>query len=154
MSDRSGNPSFRPHSDVWLGLSLIGIGGYAAWLASGFDALSRTYPVVLSVSLIALGALLIAQGARRRLETVSFMVSGHAALVATLTLVAWIVALTAGLGYLLPTFAMQLVFMLLCGVRGLRKSTLIAAAITGISYLAFIVGLGVRLPTTITPWLL
>lgn len=154
MSDSSGNPSVRPHSDVWVGLSLVAIGGYAAWLASGFDALSRTYPIALSVALVALGALLVAKGARQRLETVPFRISGHAALVATLTLAVWIVALSAGLGYLLPTFAMQLVFLLLCGVSGYRKITLIAATITIVSYLAFIVGLGVRLPATITPWIL
>ncbi|WP_323035511.1 tripartite tricarboxylate transporter TctB family protein [Pararhodobacter sp.] len=154
MSEGSGNPTFRPHSDVWVGVSLMAIGGYGAWLASGFDALSRTYPIALSVSLIVLGALLVAKGARQRLETVPFKISGQAALFATLTLAAWIIALTSGLGYLLPTFVMQLVFLLLCGVSGYRKIILIAATITAVSYLAFIVGLGVRLPATLMPWIL
>ena len=153
MSERSGNPFVRPHSDVWVGVSFIVIGGAAAWLASGFDAMSRNYPIALSVALIALGAVLIAKASRQALETVPFRVSGQVALVTTLTLGGWIVALTGGLGYLLPTFAMQIVFALLCGVKGYRKVALIAAVITGVSYLAFIIGLGVRLPAPLTSWL-
>ncbi|WP_417601811.1 tripartite tricarboxylate transporter TctB family protein [Pararhodobacter oceanensis] len=154
MSARSGTPFVRPHSDFWLGLALVILGGIAAWMASGFDAMSRNYPIALSSAVIVLGALLVAKSRRPKAEIANFAIAGPVALIASLTLIAWIVALTYGLGYILPTFVMQAVFMTVCGVRGFGKVALIAAIITGVSYLAFIVGLGVRLPTTIAPWLM
>ncbi|MDP2779713.1 tripartite tricarboxylate transporter TctB family protein [Devosia sp.] len=154
MTERYGNLFVRAHSDLWVGLTFIALGCVGAWFASGFDTLSRSYPTVLSVSLVALGGTLIVKASHQEPDSVPFRVSAHAAFVATLTLVAWIAALTAGLGYLLPTFAMQVVFLLICGVRDYRKLGLIAAAITIVSYLAFIVGLGIRLPAAISPWIM
>lgn len=142
------------HSDTWTGLALMATGGIAAWLARGFDQMSRSYPMALAWVLVALGALLVINVLRRQTASASFRTPAQVALLALLILGLWTLALSSGLGYLLPTFVMQLCFILLCGSLGLIQAAMIAAAITGISYLAFIVGLGVRLPATLLPWLM
>ncbi|MFU1478252.1 tripartite tricarboxylate transporter TctB family protein [Roseovarius sp. C7] len=141
------------HSDAWTGLALMVTGGIAAWLARGFDQMSRSYPLVLGWVLVGLGALLLLNALRHKTPSVSFRIPGQVALLAALILGLWTMALSGGLGYLLPTFVMQLCFILLCGSCGLAQAAIIAATITGVSYLAFIVGLGVRLPATLLPWL-
>ncbi|QYX57595.1 tripartite tricarboxylate transporter TctB family protein [Roseovarius sp. SCSIO 43702] len=151
------SPDTRPllaHSDTYVGLALVLTGGIAAWLASGFDAYSRTYPLVLGCLLAILGAVLILRVVIGTTTHVSFATPAQVTGAASATILLWIAALTQGLGYLLPTFLMQCAFLWLCGVRAPVKLVLIAALVAGISYLAFIEGLGVRLPRTLAPWLL
>ena len=49
---------------------------------------------------------------------------------------------------------MQFAFLLRCGAGGPGRAAAIAALITGVSYSVFILGLGVRIPDVIVPWLL
>jgi hypothetical protein len=142
------------HSDTWLGVVIATFGGVAAYMASGFDAISRTYPLSLGILLMALGLSLIARGLRPSGRHVSFMATVQVGIPATLVLVLWIYALSFGLGYLLPTFTMQVTFLAFCGVRSPLRLALIAGLITGVSYAVFAIVLSVRLPETLASWLI
>ena len=152
MSNASHKTGLFNDSDTWVGIALIGLGGVAAWMASDFDAYSRSYPLILSLLMFAFGALLVIKVAVGRAQHVSFAVPSRAALIATIVILLWIFSLSAGLGYLLPTFLMQLAFLVSCGQHS-SKAVIFAAMISGVCYLAFIVGLGVRLPASLSPWL-
>ena len=141
------------HSDTWVGLALAAVGAIAAWMAAGFDAASRGYPMVLGLLMAAFGTLLIGKVMVGKARHVCFSLPAKGALVVGVIVMLWIGALTVGLGYLLPTFAMQFAFLLNCGVRGPGKAAAIAALIAGASYPVFILGLGVRIPESLAPWL-
>ena len=142
------------HSDTWIGLALVLVGVMAALKASGFDAPSRGYPMVLGAVLAAFGVVMIGKVMIGKARHVCFSLPAQAALTVAVIVMLWIGALTIGLGYVLPTFAMQFAFLLRCGGRGPGRAAAIAALITGVSYLVFILGLGVRIPEVIVPWLL
>lgn len=154
----STGPSIRhgllSHSDTWLGALIATFGGVAAYMASGFDAMSRTYPLSLGVLLMGLGLSLVVKGLRPSGGHVSFAATVQVGVPAALLLILWIYALSFGLGYLVPTFTMQLAFLALCGVRSPMRLALIAGLITGVSYAVFAVVLSVRLPETLAPWLI
>jgi hypothetical protein len=154
----SRDPSIRhgvlSHSDTWLGIVIAASGGVAAYMASGFDAISRTYPLSLGVLLVALGLSLIVKGLRPSAGHVSFTAAVQVGVPAAVILVLWIYALSSGLGYLAPTFVMQAAFLALCGVRSPLRMAIIAALVTGVSYAVFAGALSVRLPETLAPWLI
>lgn len=142
------------HSDTWTGLALVLVGVLAAVTATGFDAPSRGYPMVLGAVLAAFGVLVIGKVMIGKARHVCFSLPAQAALTVAVIVVLWIGAVTIGLGYVLPTFAMQFAFLLRCAGRGPGRAAAIAALITGVSYPVFILGLGVRIPDVIVPWLL
>lgn len=141
------------HSDTWIGVALAVLGAAASVMAAGFDANARTYPLALSLVLSGLGVALILRVALSDPKTVSFALPTRVTALSVCVLAPWIVSVSFGLGFVLPTFLMQLAFLQLCGLRPIGKAAAYAAIITAISYLAFIQGLGVRLPRPIAPWL-
>ncbi|RYH04479.1 tripartite tricarboxylate transporter TctB family protein [Salipiger sp. IMCC34102] len=143
------------HSDTWIGIALVIFAGAAATRAAAFDPISRSYPLVLAVLLGVFGAgLIIRVAASSAPKHVPFALPAKVAALATVCIVLWIYALASGLGFVVPTMLLQLAFLTLCGVRPLARSALYAALITAGGYLAFVEGLGVRLPQTIAPWVL
>ncbi len=140
-------------SDVWIGLVLLAVGGAAAWMASGFDDASRPYPLALSVLMMLLGAVLSARALLGGGEDQSFTQQARILLPAAAVLGFWILALSNGLGYVVPTFAMEFAFMWLCGIRGPGRAALYAGLVTGVSYAIFVGLLDVRLPASHLPWL-
>lgn len=143
----------RTSSDIWIGLVLLALGGGAAWMASGFDDASRPYPLALSVLMMILGLVLAGKALLGRGEDQSFSGQGRVAFPAVMVLALWILGLSYGLGYIVPTFAMELAFMWLCGVRGLGRAAAYAMLVTLGSYAVFIALLDVRLPAARLPWL-
>lgn len=154
MTDKPVNVHFLSQIDAWVGMVLAVAGGAAGWMASGFDAMSRTYPMVLSLLLAGCGLILVFNVFRHKSENVSLVIPVQVTTLSAVIIGLWIVALSNGFGYLLPTFCMQFVFLRLCNIRSPRKIALFAALISGVSYLAFIVGLGVPLPETLASWIL
>lgn len=154
MTRSAGSSGFLAHSDTWLGLGLFALGGVAARMASGFDAMSRSYPLALAVAVMAFGAILIVRAIVAAPKSVSFALPARVAGLATLLIVVWIAALSFGFGFVLPTLLMQGAFLVLCGVRPLGRVLAYAVVITAVGYGAFVLGLGVRLPDTLAPWLL
>lgn len=145
--------SWAARSDFWVGAVLTGLGLTAAQMARGFDATSRSYPLILALLLAAVGVVLALRGALRRGDQQDFGGPLQGALPAVAVLVLWIVALGGGLGFVLPTLAMQLAFLALAGMS-LRRALPIALLVTFAGYLIFVLGLEVRLPSARLPWLL
>lgn len=147
-------PLLPSRTDLAAGSALLFLGAGAGGLASGFDAISRTYPLVLGVLLASLGGVLIVQsliaGAWRTNRSRAFT---HAVPSACAIVAAWVACLAGGLGFVLPTFAMQWLLMRLGGVGGPVRAAIYAALVSAAGYTLFAVALGVRLPATLVPWL-
>ncbi len=142
------------NNDVWVGVVLFLLGASAAWQANGFDAASRTYPLVLG-SLMAIAGLVLTLRAFRLKEAGSdYSLAMKVVLPAAVLLVLWVLGIAAGLGFVLPTFVMEFGFMQLCGVSSLVKRMSYAALVTAVSYILFVFALGVRIPASLQPWLL
>lgn len=142
------------HSDTWIGAFLIASGAASALVARGFDAMSRSYPLTLAILLMIFGAILIARVLFSAPKSVSFVLPARVAGTALAVLVPWVLAISWGLGFVLPTILMQLCLVLMCGIRPVGKAVLYAVVIAAVSYLVFVQGLGVRLPRPILPWLI
>ena len=122
-------------------------------MASGFDPMSRSYPLLLSILLMASGLGLILRIVLSSPESVSLALPGKVAALSTLVILLWIGALSLGLGFLLPTLLMQIAFLAICGIRPFSRVIFYSALITAAGFAAFVWGLGVRLPETLSPYL-
>ncbi|NLV00283.1 hypothetical protein B6N13_19620 [Marinomonas sp. UCMA 3892] len=146
--------SITSHSDTWTGLVLLTIGLTAAWLANDFDTISRPYPLALGIIMAVLGLIIITRVFLNKGNHTSFALHSKVAVSAGTIIALWILAMTNGLGYIIPTFFMEVAFLLICGFQKLYRAIIVASLISGISYMIFIVGLGVRLPEPFLSWLL
>ena len=138
------------HSDLWAGLAVLAVGVAAALMAFGFDARSRSYPLTLGIVMASLGLVLCARvamgtGAHRTLaEPLKVALIGGA------IIGGWIVMVSIGLGFLLPTLLLQVAFMLVCGLRAPVIIAGTALGVTAAAYILFILLLDVRLPVPIS----
>ena len=93
--------------DTWLGLFLTLSGGWMYNQSMGFDSTSRTYPMLLSALILALGLIFIFQVVRNRdshSESVKEMVAkirGPFFIIALMS--AWVASISFGVGYLLSS---------------------------------------------------
>ncbi len=142
------------HSDTWVGLGTFAFGAAATAMASGFDPMSRSYPLLLSILLMVFGAGLILRVVLSSPENVSLALPGKVAALATLVILLWIAALSLGLGFVLPTLLMQIAFLAICGIRPFGRVVIYAALVTLVGYAAFVWVLGVRLPEALSPYLI
>lgn len=110
--------------------------------------------MILGFLMVVFGVLLMRQVVIGKAKHVCFSIPIRVTMVTAIIAMIWIGVITIGLGYLLPTFAMQLAFLLSCGVLSLGKAATIAALIACVSYLGFIAGLGLRIPESVAPWLI
>ncbi|MBN7785942.1 tripartite tricarboxylate transporter TctB family protein [Ponticoccus gilvus] len=154
MSSQADPRGLFTHSDFWIGLSLTVFGGAAAAMAWSFDAMSRSYPLALSLLLAAMGGLLILKTLLTQTPSVNFGLATRVAALCALVLVLWIAALGFGLGFIGPTLVMQFAFLWICGLRPAGKAVLFSVLITAAGYFIFVFLLSVRLPESIAPWLL
>lgn len=154
MERKAGIKGVLRHSDAWVGLSIFLVGAAAAFLASGFNPMSRSYPLLLCVLLMLFGAGLILRVILSEPISVSFALPGRVAALTALIIVLWIGALALGFGFVLPTLLMQIFFLVICGVRSPVRVALYATLITVAGYVAFVLGLGVRMPETLFPYLI
>ncbi|WP_421935171.1 tripartite tricarboxylate transporter TctB family protein [Pelagibius sp.] len=144
----------RPHSDLWIGAVLAGIGLWAFWEASGFDARSSTYPMIVAGLLAASGAGIAGMSLVRGAPPVALAAPLRAALPAGGIIAAWAAALGFGLGFLLPTLLMQIGLLWLSGMRGVLRILGTALLITVAAYALFVAGLEVPLPRSRVPGLI
>jgi len=142
------------HSNTWIGLILFVFGLAAAWLANDFDDQSRSYPFALSIIMASFGFIIFIRVFFKKEKSISFVLPSKVTASAGAIIILWILAITHGFGYLIPTFLMELAFLFVCGFNRSIKAILVAAFISGISYLIFIVSLEVRLPEPLLFWLL
>ena len=131
-------------------LSIIGLA--AAWRAGGFDAESRPFPFVVAVliCLAGIGMLATAETAGKTRRIRHGESRGPVAL-AVLAAGAWILAMSYGTGFLLPTFALQLALLWITGIRGRIALPATAAAIAALAYVLFVVVLEIPMPPSRLP---
>nr|WP_306152216.1 tripartite tricarboxylate transporter TctB family protein [Roseovarius sp. MMSF_3281] len=141
------------HSDTWVGLGIFVFGAAATAMSSGFDPMSRSYPLLLSILLMVFGSGLILRVVLSSPENVSLVLPGKVAALSAFVVVLWIGALSLGLGFVLPTLLMQIAFLAICGIRPFGRVAIYAALVTLVGYAAFVWVLGVRLPETLSPYL-
>lgn len=154
MSSQMDPKGLSTHSDFWIGFALAVFGAAAAAMAWTFDAMSRSYPLTLSVMLAMMGLLLILRTAIRPVTSVNFGLAAKVSALCAVVMVLWILALGIGFGFVLPTLLMQFAFLWICGLRPLVKAVAFSVLITAVGYVAFVVILNVRLPASIAPWIL
>jgi cytochrome bd-type quinol oxidase subunit 2 len=138
--------------EVMAGAMLAGVGLVALWLALDFDAESRMFPAVtaglLTIVGVATAALAIIRPRAEAKETRRHL--GYAAL-ASAAIGLWALAFGGGAGFVMPTLLLQLALLRLTGVRRPAYMLAVAALVTGLAWLAFIVLLQVPMPPPLVP---
>ena len=138
--------------DALAGASIAVVGLTALVLALDFDPESRLFPAVtaglLALIGIVAGVLAVARPREQALSTDDHL--GYPAL-AAVAIALWALAFGGGAGFLIPTFLLQLVLLRLGGVRRLPYLLGVAAIVTGLAWLTFIVLLDVPLPPSRLP---
>ena len=141
------------HNDVWIGAVVCGVGLWAAWQAGDFDENSRTYPIILAGLLAAVGVGVSVMGFLKTSPPIAMAAAMGVALPGGVVIAAWAAALGFGLGFLLPTLAMQVALLWLGGVQSGLRIFSYAVLITAVAYGLFGVALDVPLPDSRVPWL-
>lgn len=137
--------------DVLAGALLLLVGVSGSLIALEFDGESRAFPLVIAGLLavigigIVIGSILKPTGSNAPGQNIVVV------LVAVLIIAAWTAALAGGGGFVIPTFAMQASLLWITGIRRPTHVAGIAALVTMLSYLLFVVLLNVPLPPSLLP---
>jgi hypothetical protein len=132
--------------DFWIGLILVCVGGFAFYKATGFDASSRVFPMVVSGLLTLCGLALLLRRLRAGLAKPLPARELGATAICVVLVGGWVAALDAGAGFALSTFVLQAGLLWLSGQRDPVRLVLVAALVTVVTYLLFVMVLDVRLP--------
>ena len=138
--------------DALTGVSIAAVGLVGSILALDFDADSRMFPAVAAGLLAVVGVLAAVFATikpRERLVSTDAHL-GYPAL-AVVAIALWALAFGWGAGFLIPTFVLQVVLLKLAGVQRPLYLLGVAAVVTGLAALAFIVLLDVPLPPSRLP---
>ncbi len=144
--------------DIASGIVFIVLGGAFAYAATGYDfgTLLRMgpgfFPIVLGLTLVALGVGILAQGLRGRGDPVGIGVIAWRGLVLILGAIVFFGATVRGLGLAPVVFVTSFVTALASVENTVSRAAVIAAALTAFCILIFSVALGVAVPL-IGPWL-
>ncbi len=142
--------------DAWLGLAVLGFGLWFAAMATEFTGRGRHFPLWLSV-IVALCGLGILGGALRTawragpgpapgLPMGALMPILTGAIPFALVVVGWVLALSYGLGYVLPGIVAGSLLLIIAGERRPLRILLLSTTIIVTCYLIFSVVFNVRLP--------
>jgi hypothetical protein len=150
LSESHQKPRIDRH-EFAAGIVLLLVGGAAAMAATDFDSESKLFPLVVATSLAVIGVVILIRAFLRPMERVqSFSMPASVGL-AGLVIAAWAAAFAGGAGFVLPTFGMQALLLWLSGLRQPVQLTSIAALITFLAYLLFVVVLEIPLPVSFLP---
>ncbi len=137
--------------DIVTGI-VLAIAGSAALLAAlDFDAESRMFPALASALLALAGVAIVGLGVLRPGVSKRVAHSVGLATLACLAIGGWAGAFAAGLGFVGPTFVLQLLLLLLAGERRILPLLAVATVVTGLAWLAFVVVLDVPMPPSVLP---
>ena len=144
----SSGRSLGTDTDLWTGIVLTLLGAGAAGLASGFDTVSRPFPLIVSLVLASCGLMIFLRAlVSRKGQALPFHDFGIVAL-AALLIVMWGLALKAGVGFAIATLLFLMAIFWLAGLRRPVRSLVLAAAITLVIYCVFVLVLNVHLPSS------
>ncbi len=135
--------------DCYLALACLLGGLYLAYIASDFSGRARHFPFWLSISLAVSGAAVLAATVAKmapapKPENVQAVLRG--ALPFAVLMLLWAVALTYGLGYVLPGFVCAAGMLFVAGERDPVRIAISAALIVLACFLTFSVIFNIRLP--------
>ena len=138
--------------DALTGASIAVVGIVALVLALDFDSDSRMFPAVAAGLLAVVGILAAVLAiVNPREATVSTDAHLRYAALAVFAIALWALAFGWGAGFLIPTFVLQIVLLRLAGVGRPLYLLGVAAIVTVLAALAFIVLLDVPLPPSRLP---
>ncbi|WP_180898172.1 tripartite tricarboxylate transporter TctB family protein [Martelella soudanensis] len=143
----SGGSAFSD-TELWTGAVLTAFGAGAAWLATGFDATSRPFPLTVALLLSVCGlAIFLRALFSRKHQALPFHDFGIVALGALL-IVGWALALKAGAGFLIATTVFLFGIFWLAGLRQTGRVIILSVLIALTNYAIFALLLNVRLPAS------
>jgi hypothetical protein len=138
--------------DALTGASIALVGLVALVLALDFDSDSRMFPAVAAGLLAVVGILAAVLAiVKPREAPVSADADLSYAALAVAAIALWALAFGWGAGFLIPTFLLQVVLLKLAGVQRPLYLLGVAAIVTGLAALAFVVLLDVPLPLSRMP---
>ncbi|WP_028954920.1 tripartite tricarboxylate transporter TctB family protein [Sulfitobacter sp. 20_GPM-1509m] len=132
--------------DIVLGLIFVGIGIFAAWMATSYKGASGTYPMVLGLVLTLLGATVSIKALRQPTDQPRALVNAPAKLVTAALVSTIYVALVIPLGFYTASFLLVLAMPLALGFRRLVYALTVAVVFMSLIYLVFSVLLEKPLP--------
>lgn len=142
--------------DAWLGLAVIAFGVWFAAMATEFSGRGRHFPLWLSVTVALCGLGILAgalhaawregPGPAPGLPVASLLPILTGAVPFALVVVGWVLALSYGLGYVLPGIVAGSLLLIIAGERRPLRILLLSSAIIITCYLIFSVIFNVRLP--------
>lgn len=137
--------------DLLTGGVIALAGLLALLLALDFDVASRAFPAVISALLALAGFAVVGMAVAKPREMATDLHGIGSAGLACLAIAVWATAFAGGAGFIVPTFLLQIALLLLTGVRRRGYLLAVAAFVTGLAYLGFIVLLDVPLPPSRLP---
>ena len=124
----------------------------ALLLALDFDVASRAFPAVISALLALAGFAVVGMAVAKPREMATDLHGiGSAGLACLAAGEEHRAQAAGGAGFIVPTFLLQIALLLLTGVRRRGYLLAVAAFVTGLAYLGFIVLLDVPLPPSRLP---
>lgn len=140
-------------TELWTGAVLTVFGAGAAWLATGFDATSRSFPLTVALVLTVCGLVIVLRALLSgKHQALPFHDFGIVALGALL-IVGWALALKAGAGFLIATTAFLFGIFWLAGLRQTVRAITLSVLVTLAAYGIFALLLNVHLPASFLSFL-
>lgn len=137
--------------ELIAGALLFLAGGTGAFQALEFDSESRMFPLFVAVLLGLTGVAIVGHAILKPAKTGERGSKFGGVVLAALLIAAWAMAFAGGAGFVLPTFALQASLLWLTGLRRPVYIAIVAALVTALAYLLFVVLLDIPLPPTRLP---
>lgn len=140
---------FLRQPDSYLGLICLFGGIYLAVLAAGFTERARHFPFWLSALIAGCGAWLLVQNLVRApagAKALDIRPVLLGALPFAVVMTAWVMALTTGLGYVIPGFFCAMALLYIAGERSPFRIAAVAAILIVACFVMFAVVFNVNLP--------
>jgi putative tricarboxylic transport membrane protein len=132
--------------DITLGLTFVGIGLFAAWMATNYKGASGAYPMVLGLILTLLGGAVAARAMRRSENQARTLIEAPEKLIAAALVATVYVALVVPLGFYTTSFLLVLAMPLALGFRRVIYALVVALVFMLLVFLIFSVLLEKPLP--------
>jgi len=133
------------------GLLLTLIGSLAAYRALSFDGESQFFPLAVAAALAVTGAAILVYSFFIQKAEILFAEKYTAVLLAAAIVAAWAAAFSGGMGFVLPTFVMQVSLLWVTGLRRPTHIVFTAVLVTTLAYVLFVKLLDIPMPISLLP---
>lgn len=132
--------------DIVLGVTFMGIGVFAAWIATSYNGAGGTYPMVLGIILTLFGMAVAAKALRARSSQERVLVPAPIKMVTTVAAAVLYMVLVVQLGFYTSSFLLMLALPIALGFRQWIYALIVAGVFISVVYLVFSVLLEKPLP--------